>query len=166
MARRSTVWMMLLVLLAGCSDWYLRGSRQDLVKIRTAAIEVGAAPVLGQALRRELSLSGVGIRSRKDAEAVVELTREEFDRRVLSVDPDTGKVREIELGLAVGITVRSPEGELLAPYQSLSWTRDFVFDETALLGTIEQESVIRRELAEDAAKTIVLRLEAIDPGAN
>ena len=152
--------------LCGCSDWYLRGTRSDLIKIKTAALEVGAAPVLGRAIRQELAFSGVRVTKKSDAQAVLELTGEEFDRRVLSVDPDTGKVREIELGLAVGLTVRDKGGKLLAPYRNLTWTRDFVFDETALLGTTEQENVIRRELADDAAKTIVLQLEAIDPGAN
>jgi len=47
----------------------------------------------------------------------------------------------------------------------LNWVRDLIFDETALLGTNEQEQVIRRGLAEDAAKTVVLRLEAIEPSA-
>lgn len=152
-------------LLTACSDWHLRGTRTDLVSIKTVAINGTSAPVLAQALRRELALSGVSVRKRQEAEAVLELTREEFDRRVISVDPDTGKVREIELSLEVGITVRNKEGELLTPYQNLNWVRDFIFDETALLGTNEQEQVIRRGLAEDAAKTVVLRLETIEPQA-
>ena len=152
-------------LLSACGDWHLRGTRTDLVSIKTVAINGTSAPVLTRALTRELGLSGVSVRKRQDAEAVLELTREEFDRRVISVDPDTGKVREIELSLEVGITVRNKDGELLTPYQNLNWVRDFIFDETALLGTNEQEQVIRRGLAEDAAKTIVLRLETIEPDA-
>ena len=66
------------------------------------------------------------------------------------------------MSLEVGFAVRDNEGNLLAPYQDLNWQRDFVFDETALLGTNEQQSVIQRELAEDAAKTIVLRLETVE----
>lgn len=154
-----------LLALSACGDWHLRGTRTDLVSIRTVAINGASAPILTQALRRELSLSGVSVRKRADSEAVIELTTEEFDRRVISVDPDTGKVREIELSLEVGITLRNKDGDLLAPYQNLNWVRDFIFDETALLGTNEQEQVIRRGLAEDAAKTVVLRLEAIEPSA-
>jgi outer membrane lipopolysaccharide assembly protein LptE/RlpB len=145
-----------LLALTACGDWHLRGTRTDLVSIRTVAINGASAPILTQALRRELSLSGVSVRRRADSEAVIELTTEEFD---------TGKVREIELSLEVGITVRNKDGDLLAPYQNLNWVRDFIFDETALLGTNEQEQVIRRGLAEDAAKTVVLRLEAIEPSA-
>ena len=151
-----------LTALIGCSDWHLRGTRSDLVNVKTVAIRGTAAPVLARALASELRLSNVQVVKRSEAEAVLELGREQFDRRVVSVDPDTGKVRELELSLEVGFAVRDNEGNLLAPYQDLNWQRDFVFDETALLGTNEQQSVIQRELAEDAAKTIVLRLETVE----
>ena len=154
-----------LSLLSACGDWHLRGTRTDLVKIKSVAINGVAAPILTIELNQELYYSGVARTNRADAEAILELTREEFDRRVISVDPDTGKVREIELSLEVGITVRDKKGKLLSPYQNLQWVRDFIFDETALLGTTEQELVIRRELAKDAAKTILLRLETIEPEA-
>ena len=151
-------------LVTGCGgDWHLRGTRTDIVNLKAVTINGAAAPVLRRALLRELAFSNVRIVKRAKSQAVLELGAEQFDRRVVSVDPDTGKVRELELTMEVGFAVRDREGNLLAPYQNLSWLRDFVFDETALLGTNEQESVIRRELAEDAAKTIVLRLETIEP---
>ena len=149
--------------LVACGDWHLRGTRTDLVKLQTVAINGDAAPVLRQALITELYHSNVRIVKRAEAQALLELGREEFDRRVVSVDPDTGKVRELELRLEVGFAVRDAAGNLMSPYQDLDWQRDFVFDETALLGTNEQQNVIERELAEDAAKTIVLRLETIEP---
>ena len=155
--------LLTLTALTGCSDWHLRGTRSDLVNVKTVAIRGTAAPVLARALATELRLSNVQVVKRSEAEAVLELGREQFDRRVVSVDPDTGKVRELELSLEVGFAVRDNEGNLLAPYQDLNWQRDFVFDETALLGTNEQQGVIQRELAEDAAKTIVLRLETVEP---
>ncbi|MEM7465463.1 MAG: LPS assembly lipoprotein LptE [Pseudomonadota bacterium] len=154
------------MLFTACGDWHLRGTRTDLVKLKSVAINGTAAPVLRQALIRELRFSNVAIVKRADAEAILELGREQFDRRVVSVDPDTGKVRELQLSLDVGFTVRDKDKNLISPYQDLNWIRDFVFDETALLGTNEQENVIRRELAEDAAKTIVLRLETVEPASS
>ena len=160
---RLTIILSIALLTSGCGDWHLRGTRTDLINLKAVTINGTAAPVLRLALLRELAFSNVRVVKRANSEAVLELGREQFDRRVVSVDPDTGKVRELELTMEVGFAVRDKEGNLLAPYQNLSWLRDFVFDETALLGTNEQESVIRRELAEDAAKTIVLRLETIEP---
>ena len=160
---RLTIILSIALLTSGCGDWHLRGTRTDLINLKAVTINGTAAPVLRLALLRELAFSNVRVVKRANSEAVLELGREQFDRRVVSVDPDTGKVRELELTMEVGFAVRDKEGNLLAPYQNLSWLRDFVFDETALLGTNEQETVIRRELAEDAAKTIVLRLETIEP---
>jgi outer membrane lipopolysaccharide assembly protein LptE/RlpB len=100
--------------------------------------------------------------SKSDVQAVIELSEEEYDRRVLSVDPDTGKVREVELGLEVKFSVRGRDGKLLIPPERLSWVQDFVFDENSLLGTTERESIIELELAQDAARSIMLRLETIE----
>ena len=163
MKRRHILLLLAVVTLFGCGDWHLRGTRSDLVKLKSVAINGSAAPVLTRALITELSYSNVSVVNRSQAEAVLELGREEFDRRVVSVDPDTGKVRELELTMEAGFAVRDKDGNLLSPYQDMFWQRDFVFDETALLGSTEQQQVIRQELAEDAAKTIVLRLETVEP---
>jgi len=148
--------------LAGCSDWYLRGTRTDAVAIESAHVSGGGAPRLSRALTRELGYNGVTMTSRSKAQATIELTDETFDRRVLSVDPDSGKVREVELGLEVGFTVRGKDGSLLLAPERLSWTQDYIFDESSLLGTSEKASIIQRELSEDAAQTILLRLEALE----
>ena len=156
------VWVVVLTCLYGCSDWYLRGTRTSSVSIETAHISAATAPKLRQQVDKELRLRGVKLASKKDAQATIELTNENFDRRVLSVDPDTGKVREVELGLEVGYSVRAKDGKLLSAPETLTWVQDFVFDETSLLGTTERESIIQRELSEDAAQTILLRLETIE----
>lgn len=148
--------------LTGCGDWYLRGTRTNAVAIESAHLSAGSAPELSRALRRELSYSGVKLTSKKDAQAIIELSDESFDRRVLSVDPDSGKVREVELGLEVGFAVRAKDGKLLVPLEKLTWVQDFIFDESSLLGTVEKASIIKRELSEDAAHTILLRLETIE----
>jgi outer membrane lipopolysaccharide assembly protein LptE/RlpB len=147
--------------LIGCGDWYLRGTRTDTVPFDSAYLSGATAPRLQAALRQELGYSGVRLAPKKDAQATIELTDETFDRRVLSVDSDSGKVREVELGLEVRFSVRGKDGKLLIPPEKLSWEQDFIFDESSLLGTTETAEVIRRELAEDAALTIILRLETI-----
>ncbi len=156
------LWAITLACLGGCSDWYLRGTRTSSVPIKSAHVSAATAPKLRIQVDRELRLRGVTLASKKDAQATIELSNENFDRRVLSVDPDTGKVREVELGLEVGYSVRANDGKLLSAPQKLSWVQDFVFDETSLLGTTERESIIQRELSEDAAQTILLRLETIE----
>jgi outer membrane lipopolysaccharide assembly protein LptE/RlpB len=100
-------------------------------------------------------------KDKSTADVVVDLQNEEFDRRVLSVDPDTGKVREVEIGLQVRFSVRTGGGELIHPSETLNWEQDFVFDENSVLGTVEQETRLRVNLAQDAARTIMVKLETL-----
>lgn len=154
------------LLTSACSDWYLRGTRKSDFDVRLVFLEAENARHLQGAVNRELSYNGISRTNNKGAaEAVIALTDETFDRRVLSVDPDTGKVREIELGLEVLLTVRDRAGRLLAAPRRLDWVQDFVFDESSLLGTGDHELRIRRELAEDAAQSIIRHLESIDLSA-
>ncbi len=162
MSGRISIIVLGLACLLGCSDWYLRGLRTDAVAIESAYLSAGSAPKLRAAVQRELSYNGVQLAAKKDAQATIELTDETFDRRVLSVDSTSGKVREVELGLEVGFSVRGKDGKLLVPPEKLTWLQNFVFDESSLLGTIEKASLIKRELSEDAAQTIILRLETIE----
>ncbi len=152
--------------LAGCADWYLRGMRPNNSAIKSAYLSATAAENLRRAVVTELSYGGVKLATKTDAQVILELINESFDRRVLSVDPDTGKVREVEVALQVDFSVRAKDGTLLSPLERLNWVQDFVFDENSLLGTIEQESTIKRELSQDAAATILRRLEAVEIDAS
>lgn len=158
----STV-LLLVLSLSACGGWSLRGTRTDAVAVDSVYVSGKGAQNLRRALITELVQSGVRVaRKRTAAGAVIELASETYDRRVLSVDSNTGKVREIELGLEVVFSIRGRDGKLLATPEKLSWVQDFVFDENSLLGTNERATIVERELAGDAAQSIRLRLETID----
>jgi len=149
--------------MSACGGWYLRGTQTSQLAVRKVFVTSDSGSYLYSWFLTHLSHSGIGVvANREQAEAVIELRRERYDRRVLSVDDETGKVREMELGLEVEITVRGPGGELIAAPERVSWTQDFVFDEASLLGTEEVETTIRYELAKDAARALMFRLETID----
>jgi len=153
-------------ILSACGGWHLRGRGPGKIHFKTAFIKSANARKVSDALRQELYLRGVQVTTiRKNADVILELSGERFDRRVLSVDSKTGKVREIELGLQTYFAVRERNGKLLIPNSELSWQLDYVFDEDSLLATNEQANVVRRDLAETAATTLVLRLQAVRPSA-
>lgn len=151
------------MLLSACGGWYLRGTQTSQLAVQKLFVVSNNSGYLHSWFLTHLSYSGISVvGTREQSEAVIELRNERYDRRVLSVDDETGKVREMELGLEVEVTVRSPTGELIAAPETVSWTQDFVFDEASLLGTEEVETTIRYELAKDAARALMFRLEAID----
>ena len=71
-------------------------------------------------------------------------------------------MREIELGLLAHFTVRAGDGKLLVPREPLTFQLDYVFDEGSLLGTVEQDTTVQRDLAETAATSLIFRLESIE----
>lgn len=152
--------------LGGCGGWYLRGTRENVLgSVRTVFVATASRGLLYNYLAAELSYIKVAIvTDRARAHAIIELTPERYERRVLSVDPNTGKVREVEITLSTKVAVRARDGSLLAAPEDFRWTQDFVFDEASLLGTVEVEQNLRYEMAKVAARVLVLKLETVDFG--
>lgn len=150
----------LLLVLTGCG-FQLRGD-YDLPPLLERVMVSGP-----QFLRDELV---VGLRasdaevveSREAATAIIDLGRERFSERVLSVDPDTGRSREFEVALAVNFRVEAADGTVVAPNQTVELQRDYVFDEDAILGKSRERGVLREEMRRDAAQQILLRLQGLD----
>jgi len=153
---------LLAVLVAGCGGWHLRGQGPIKGQVSSVFLKENNADLVGQAVRRELFNRGMRVaRERRNADVIIELDGERFERRILSVDPETGKVREIELGLETYFSVRSQKGTLLIPREPLTWQLDYVFDEGSLLGTVEQDTTVQTDLAEIAATSVVFRLDSL-----
>lgn len=148
---------------AGCSGWYLRGTGPDAGKVQDLLLVASSAPQLAAYFQSELFYNRVKVvASRDKAKIVLELSNENFENRTISVDPTTGKVREIELTLSVTASVRGPGGKLIVDSQKMSWVEDFVFDEISALGTEAQEVSTKQELCKTAARALMLRLETLD----
>ncbi len=140
----------------------LRGSRQVDVDLGRVHVSDTSAPQLAAQLRRLLQMMGQrSTLSVTDADVLVAVSGERTERRVLSVDPRTGKVREFEMSYEVSVSVRKSDGTPLIDSERILFQRDFVFDETAALGKFEEERILVNELREDAAETILHRLESL-----
>jgi LPS-assembly lipoprotein len=155
--------LLLGVAVAGCG-WHLRGTGANSLSQRIASIAVEDPGVydVGVQVRILLRRSGVPTVGLASAELVLSLSRERFDNRVLSVDPDTGKVREYEVGYEIMLSLRRRDGTLIIAPEALELQRDYTFDETAVLGEFVQVTTLRREIREEAAESIVRRIEAAD----
>ncbi len=146
---------------AGCG-FYMRGSRTlDLEFESVYVASQGGDSLIGE-LRKQLGYGGVTVvTTAATADAIINVSNESVDRRVLSVDPRSGKVREFEIGYEVQIEVTGKNGKTLLAQETITFIRDYTFDESAVLGKYEEERILREELRRDAAGAVVRRLQAI-----
>jgi LPS-assembly lipoprotein len=152
-----------LVILAapGCG-FHFRGTGSVELQVAKVFVESQAADQISAEVKRQLDYSGVALASEHGtADAIVRLGNERFDRRVLSVDPRTGKVREFELGYAVDLNVTHRDGRSLIDPDTVTLLRDHVFDETAAISEFEEENLLREEMKKDAAEAILRRLQTV-----
>ncbi len=158
--------LLLAVALSACGGWALRGSGAGGPSLERVALVSSGANVVAAAMRVRLIEFGIEeVPVTADPEATLRIANERFDRDVLSVDPSTGRVTEVLLTLQIDVRVDNAEGETVIPEERLEFRRDYVFDADALLGAVQQESVQQSDLAQDAAVSILLRLEAVESPA-
>ncbi len=147
--------------LSACG-FHLRGSQQ---KTSVEISNVFVSNIGGESIAKEvkLQLAGAGARavaSADKAKLVLRLEKEIFNRSVLSVSADTGKVEEYLLTLTVSMTLIDSKGKELIPGDEIRLARDYTFDEDAVLGKFEEEKVLRDELVSEAASEIIRRVDA------
>ena len=113
-----------------------------------------------QALRKSLVASGVVLERRTDGpSAVIEVTTDEFDERVLSVS-GRNVPREYELAYRVRYTVRVGD-DVRVDDEELRLIRDVSFDETQILAKEREKETLREALARDLAALVIRRLAAL-----
>jgi LPS-assembly lipoprotein len=104
------------------------------------------------------------VSSREQADVILTVVNPRYDRRVLSVDPTTGKEREYEIVYTVDVSAVGKQGRVFIPTQSVSLVRDFIYDPEAIIGTSREEAVLYVEMRRDAAQQILYRLRAATAG--
>ncbi|MGH8480599.1 MAG: LPS assembly lipoprotein LptE [Gammaproteobacteria bacterium] len=159
MTRSALLFALLCVSACG---FHLRGTVPADLQFSRVYVREHRARRVAAELARQLSYNRVVVApDATSADVVVELRNERFDERVLSVDPRTGKAREYQIAFRVDLAVRHADRRPLIKNQALDLLRDFTFDETAALGKFEEQQVLREEMIEDAAETVLRRLESV-----
>ena len=144
---------------AGGCGYQLRGGSSHLLP--PGGVHVEGPTGIGDPIRH--MLEGAETRTRPAGETPdlrLLLGDETFRRRVLSVDPRTGKESEFELSYQVAFRVLDARGEELVPQQTVTLLRDYVFDPNAVAGKSHEERTLHAEMRRDAAGQILRRIEA------
>jgi LPS-assembly lipoprotein len=106
-------------------------------------------------LRRALEASGTQFTpKRAEASAVLRIEHDETGQRVLSVSArNTPAEYSIFYTVTYAVTA---DGQEVLPAQTLTLTRDYTFDEEALLAKQHEEEILREALVRDLV-TLVMR---------
>jgi LPS-assembly lipoprotein len=94
-----------------------------------------------------------------DDAAVLDIVSDETGQRVLSVSA-RNIPREYEVYYAVTFSLRMG-AETLITNESLAVTRAYTYDETQVLAKAAEEQILRRALADDLARRVMQRIQAL-----
>jgi LPS-assembly lipoprotein len=157
-ARAAVVGLVLVV--AGCG-FHLQGAGSlppALAKTYLASSAPHSEFLLS--LTEALRLHGSDVVTARDqAESVVNVVADQTGQRVLSVTA-RNIPREYEVYYSVTFSLQVGE-EKVIDNESLVVTRSYTYDETQVLAKAAEEQVLRRALAEDLARRVVRRIEAL-----
>jgi Rare lipoprotein B len=113
-----------------------------------------------QGLRKALIASGARLaKSAEGASGTVRIVKDEVKRNVLSVSA-RNTPREYEVVYTVRFSVSAADKELLSE-QEVTLSRDYSFDETALLAKEHEEALLRESLARDLVGIVMRRLSSL-----
>ena len=157
----NSVIALLFMTLLGCG-FHLRGAADISDDLKTMRIEgVGLQRDIGLYLKRGLVSNGILVVDGENVDAaVLRITDNKFDRRVLSVG-SSAKVSEYELLGEITFTVLDPVGKVLAAEQRVQAQRDYQFDEDEVLGRESEETLLRDQLNQQLVQSILRRLSFI-----
>ena len=146
--------------MAGCG-FHLRGSgalptEMSVTYIKSARQYSSLVDDFAAALRvHDVQVTEV----RSDATAVLTITRDDYEREVLSVNT-AGKVLEFELRQTIRFSVITGDGLPLIEDQSVSLSRAYLYSSTDVLGKQREETVVRQILQKNLVNLAMLRIEA------
>ena len=152
--------MLAALVLAGCG-FHLRGGAKLPEGIDVVYLS-GGSEALSSEVAEYVKIAGASVTDRaEDADAILAISGETFGRRLLSVDPNTGKEREFELSYALTFALRDPSGRPIVGDQPLKLLRDYVFYPDQVIGKSREQNVIQDEMVRDAAEQILSRLSIV-----
>jgi LPS-assembly lipoprotein len=152
--------VMLLTLTLVACGFQLRGTAD--ISFKTLDIQ-GNKLSLSKDLNRWLVTNGVQVvENAENAEAFLELLGESYEKRIRSLSGQ-GLVREYELTYRVNFRTRDASSTLWGPEQVAQSRRDFSYNDTALLGKLDEEERLHADMRKDAIREIMRRLTAIKP---
>lgn len=146
-------------MLAGCG-FQLRGAATLPVEMNTTYIQADDRfSLFYRQLRSGLRNAGVSLSdSPANATATLTIREDETGQRVLSVSA-RNVPREFEVYYSVTYEVVTADTVVLAE-NTQTLTRDYIWDETLVLGKEKEEQLLREAIVDDLVRVILIQLSA------
>ena len=151
-----------LLLLTSACGFHLRGSQLTNFDVANIYINPSSAPLLAKEVTSQLAGAGVSLASSpQSASYIVTLKEERFEKAVLSVSAATGKVEEYLITYKAKMDAADADGRQIVKDDPVTSSRDFTFDENAVLGKFSEEELLREDIVRQAASQVLRRLQAL-----
>ncbi len=151
-----------LLLLTSACGFHLRGSQLTEFDVANIYINPASAPKLAKEVKSQLAGAGVTVASTpQSASYVVTFKEEAFEKSVLSVSATTGKVEEYQIVYKAKMDAAHADGREIVKNDAVSSSRDFTFDENAVLGKFSEEALLQEDIVRRAASQVLRRLQAL-----
>ncbi len=157
---RATI-LSLTILLMGLSacGFQLRGTNLQGLEDTKIYVQSSGANILAKEVKKQLVDASINpVSSLSDADYVVNLSKETFNTKVLAVSPETGKAEEYQVSYSAMLKISSTNGETRT--ETVSATRDLTFDKGSVLGKVQEESILKKDIARQVASSVIRRLRA------
>lgn len=151
---------MLVTLLAGCGFHLQSELHMPPQMERTYIDTVETNTPFHRELRRQLQAADVAVvDSAEEATAILTISGDSTGQRVLSVSARNVPT-EYEVFYTVAYSLASGQQRLLAP-QDLTFTRDYTWDETLVLGKQQEEDLMRDAIVNDLVRTVLKQISTL-----
>lgn len=150
------IWILLFSLSLTACGFQLRGDAS--LPFESLYIEGGQDIVVD--LQRAIRPTATKVTdSAKDAEAVLQITGESREKRILGLT-SAGRVSEFRLLYRVSFKVAGKSGDLLSP-QQIELRRDITFNDSQTLAKESEEALLYRDMQNDAVQQIIRRMSVV-----
>lgn len=159
MKRFILIFLLVSSLVSGCG-FQLRGTINLPDSIRTVAVSSPDVK-LRDVLVDSLEANNVIVVSSPTADSAhIEISKADFRREVRTID-ERGKATGYVLILRANYKVLDSAGKDLVKPSIATARRDYNFDDTQLLSATREEELLRDEMREDAAQSILRKMSRI-----
>ena len=153
--------VLLLTALTACG-FHLQGSEPLPAAFhRTRVVAADRYTEFHRALVESLEAAGATVLEGSGTGAVVEVLEDQPTQRVLSVSASNTPT-EYEVYYAIRYRVLLDDREVIAPSR-LELSRDYSFDNSAILAKEQEQATIRLALARELSGLVMRRLAAVQP---